>query len=87
MGEPSSWTDRIDAGIAAEPAVASVQDQEVRRVGDNTPIYVNVRVLAATNAPLEQKIKDGSFREDLYYRLNVIPLHLPSLRERRDDIR
>jgi two-component system, NtrC family, response regulator AtoC len=63
-----------------------LQDHEVRRVGDNTPIYVNVRVLAATNAPLEQKIRDGSFREDLYYRLNVIPLHLPSLRERRDDI-
>ena len=63
-----------------------LQDHEVRRVGDNTPIYVNVRVLAATNAPLEQKIKDGSFREDLYYRLNVIPLHLPSLRERREDI-
>jgi two-component system response regulator AtoC len=63
-----------------------LQDQEVRRVGDNTPIYVNVRVLAATNAPLEQRIKDGSFREDLYYRLNVIPLHLPSLRDRREDI-
>jgi DNA-binding NtrC family response regulator len=63
-----------------------LQDHEVRRVGDNTPIYVNVRVLAATNAPLEQRIKDGSFREDLYYRLNVIPLHLPSLRERREDI-
>jgi len=63
-----------------------LQDQEVRRVGDNTPIYVNVRVLAATNAPLEQKLKDGSFREDLYYRLNVIPLRLPSLRDRREDI-
>src|SRR6185369_2801521 len=59
---------------------------EVRRVGDNTPVYVNVRVLAATNAPLEQRIKDGTFREDLYYRLNVIPILLPSLRERREDI-
>jgi DNA-binding NtrC family response regulator len=47
---------------------------------------VNVRVLAATNEPLEKKIKEGTFREDLYYRLNVIPIHLPSLRERRDDI-
>jgi two-component system, NtrC family, response regulator AtoC len=63
-----------------------LQEREVRRVGDNTPVYVNVRVLAASNEPLEKKIKDGSFREDLYYRLNVIPIPLPSLRERRDDI-
>ncbi len=63
-----------------------LQDREVRRVGDNTPLYVNVRVLAATNAPLEQRIKDNTFREDLYYRLNVIPIMLPSLRERREDI-
>ena len=63
-----------------------LQDREVRKVGDNTPSYVNVRVLAATNAPLEKKIKDGSFREDLFYRLNVIPITMPSLRERRDDI-
>ena len=63
-----------------------LQEREVRRVGDNTPTFVNVRVLAATNEPLEKKIKDGSFREDLYYRLNVIPITLPSLHERRDDI-
>ncbi|MEY2429902.1 MAG: hypothetical protein QOJ40_2787 [Verrucomicrobiota bacterium] len=63
-----------------------LQEREVRRVGENTPIYVNVRVVAASNEPLEKKIKDGTFREDLYYRLNVIPIHLPSLRERRDDI-
>lgn len=63
-----------------------LQDREVRKVGDNTPIYVNVRVLAATNEPLEKKIKEGTFREDLYYRLNVIPLELPSLRERREDL-
>jgi DNA-binding NtrC family response regulator len=63
-----------------------LQEREVRRVGENTPIYVNVRVLAAANESLEQKIKDGTFREDLYYRLNVIPLHLPSLRERQDDV-
>jgi DNA-binding NtrC family response regulator len=55
-------------------------------VGDNVPIYVNVRVVAATNEPLEKKIKEGTFREDLYYRLNVIPINLPSLRERRDDL-
>ncbi len=63
-----------------------LQEREVRRVGDNTPISVNVRVVAAANEPLEKKIKDGSFREDLYYRLNVIPIPLPALRERRDDI-
>lgn len=63
-----------------------LQEREVRRVGDNTPVYVNVRVLAATNEPLEKKIKDGSFREDLYYRLNVIAIQLPSLRDRKDDI-
>ena len=63
-----------------------LQEREVRRVGDNTPIFVNVRVVAAANEPLEKKIKDGSFREDLYYRLNVIPILLPALRERRDDI-
>jgi len=63
-----------------------LQEREIRRVGENTPIYVNVRVLAATNEPLEDRIKDGTFREDLYYRLNVIPITIPSLRDRRDDI-
>jgi DNA-binding NtrC family response regulator len=63
-----------------------LQEHEVRRVGDNTPVLVNVRVVAAANEPLEKKIKDGTFREDLYYRLNVIPIELPGLRERRDDI-
>ena len=63
-----------------------LQEREIRRVGDNTPIYVNVRVVAAANEPLEPRIKQGTFREDLYYRLNVIPIRLPGLRERRDDI-
>src|SRR2546423_930697 len=63
-----------------------LQEREVRRVGDNTPFYVTVRVVAATNEPLEKRIKEGTFREDLYYRLNVIPIYLPALRERRDDI-
>ena len=63
-----------------------LQEREIRRVGENTPIYVNVRVVAASNEPLEQRIKEGAFREDLFYRLNVIPIQLPSLRERRDDI-
>lgn len=63
-----------------------LQEREVRRVGDNTPVSVNVRVVAATNEILEDRIKDGSFREDLFYRLNVIPITLPPLRERLDDI-
>jgi len=63
-----------------------LQEREVRRVGENTPTYINVRVLAATNEPLEKKIKDGSFREALYYRLNVIPISRPSVRERREDV-
>ncbi len=63
-----------------------LQDREVRRVGDNSSIHVNVRVLAATNEALEERIREGSFREDLYYRLNVIPIVLPPLRDRREDI-
>ncbi len=63
-----------------------LQEREVRRVGENTPIYVNVRVVAASNEPLEKRIQEGTFREDLYYRLNVIAIPLPSLRERREDI-
>ena len=63
-----------------------LQDKEVRRVGDNVPVTVNVRVLAATNEPLEKRLKEGTFREDLYYRLNVIPINLPNLRERREDV-
>jgi DNA-binding NtrC family response regulator len=63
-----------------------LQEREVRRVGDNISICVNVRVVSATNEPLEKRIAEGTFREDLYYRLNVIPIQLPALRDRRDDV-
>ena len=63
-----------------------LQEQEVERVGSNKPVKLDVRVLSATNLDLEQQVRLGHFREDLFYRLNVIPLHLPPLRERMQDI-
>ena len=63
-----------------------LQEREFERVGGTETISVDVRVVSATNRDLEQMIDDGSFREDLYYRLNVFPIHLPPLRERLDDL-
>jgi DNA-binding NtrC family response regulator len=63
-----------------------LQDGEIRRVGDIDPINVDVRLIAATNKELPKLIEAGRFREDLFYRLNVIPIHLPPLRTRKDDI-
>ena len=63
-----------------------IQTKELTPVGDTRVITVDVRIIAATNADLMQRVKDGRFREDLYYRLNVIEIRMPSLRERRDDI-
>jgi len=63
-----------------------LQEHQFERVGGTEKIEVDVRIIAATNKDLEQKIKDGTFREDLYYRLNVVSIKIPSLRERREDI-
>jgi two-component system response regulator FlrC len=63
-----------------------LQEKEIDRIGGARPIPVDVRIIATTNRDIEQHIKDGKFREDLFYRLNVVPFHLPPLRERRDDI-
>jgi len=64
-----------------------LEEGKVQRVGSNQAHTVNVRLVAATHQNLQLKIKKGEFREDLYYRLNVIPVHIPPLRERRDDIK
>lgn len=63
-----------------------LQEGEVQPIGEKNPIKVDVRVIAATNMPLEEKVAEGTFREDLYYRLNVIRLRVPPLRERRSEI-
>ena len=64
-----------------------LQEGEFERVGGSETIKVDVRIIAATNQNLEEKIQEGRFRQDLYYRLNVIPIHVPPLRERKDDIK
>ena len=64
----------------------AIQEKTFRRVGGAEDIQVDVRILAATNQNLAQNVKDGVFREDLYYRLNVVPIHIPPLRERKEDV-
>lgn len=76
-----------DMDTAAQVKLLRIlQEREFERVGGTQTIAVNVRVVAATKVDLEEKVKDGTFREDLYYRLNVVPVYLPPLREKREDI-
>jgi len=76
-----------DMPLYLQPKLLRVlQGKEIEKIGGSTPIPIDVRIIAATNSLLEEKIKSGAFREDLYYRLNVIPLSVPPLRERKEDI-
>jgi DNA-binding NtrC family response regulator len=76
-----------DMSLAAQAKVLrALQENEITRVGSDKPIKVNVRVLAATNKDLKKEIAEGRFREDLYHRLNVIPIHVPALDDRKEDI-
>jgi two-component system NtrC family response regulator len=63
-----------------------LEEQEFQRLGGEETLTADVRVISATNRDIEQLVRDGEFREDLFYRLNVVPLHIPPLRERRDDV-
>ncbi len=76
-----------DLSLRAQAKVLrALQDGEIEPLGAGGPVHVDVRVVAATNKDLEKEIREGRFREDLYYRLGVLPLHVPPLRERREDI-
>jgi len=76
-----------DMSIQAQAKVLrAIEDGKIERVGGNTKIDVDTRIIAATNKELKEEIKNGNFREDLFHRLNVIPIHIPPLRERKDDI-
>jgi two-component system, NtrC family, nitrogen regulation response regulator NtrX len=76
-----------DMSLKTQAKVLRVlQEQELERLGSNRIIKVDVRVIAATNKNLEEEIDKNTFREDLFYRLNVVPIHVPALRERRDDV-
>ncbi|MGH9734937.1 MAG: sigma-54 dependent transcriptional regulator [Candidatus Acidiferrales bacterium] len=76
-----------DLALGLQPKLLRVlQERSFERLGSNNTVNVNIRVICATNRSLDEMVQQGKFREDLYYRLNVVQLHLPALRDRRDDI-
>ncbi len=76
-----------DLGLGLQPKLLRVlQERNFERLGSNATVSVNIRLICATNRNLEEMVQQGKFREDLYYRLNVVQMHLPTLGERRDDI-
>jgi len=75
----------MDLAVQAK-VLRALQNGEFQRVGGNETLFATVRIVAATNKNLEHEVREGRFREDLFYRLNVVPIHLPPLRERPDDI-
>jgi transcriptional regulator with PAS, ATPase and Fis domain len=81
LDEISSITTDVQAKL-----LRAIEEQSFRRVGGTTLIKVDLQILAASNRNLKEMMKDGRFREDLYYRLKVVDLHLPTLRERKEDI-
>src|SRR4029077_1321118 len=75
----------LDVGIQAK-LIRALQERKIRRVGGNHEMSVDVRIIVATNRALQAMVGDGRFRDDLYYRINVLSIDVPPLRERRDDI-
>jgi DNA-binding NtrC family response regulator len=84
----SLFLDEIgDLGLGLQPKLLRVlQERNFERLGGNTTVNVNIRLISATNRNLQQMVQQGKFREDLFYRLNVVHMHIPPLRERRDDV-
>lgn len=75
----------IDIKLQAK-LLRAIQEKEIERVGGSKPLKLNIRIIATSNRNLQDEVRDGNFRNDLYYRLNIINLHLPALRERKEDI-